>query len=198
MVPLKIAVIIGSTRPNRFGDKPGKWIYEEAKKVEGVEVELLDLVDYPMPFYEEPMGPSMLNKKYSNDVVKKFSAKVDAADAFIIVTPEYNHSTSGVLKNALDHLFPEWNNKPVGFVSYGGVGGARAVEHLRQISVELEMAPIRNAVHIPGNILFPIIMGQAQWTAETEAGLMDNAHKMLTQLVWWGNALKAARNQQAQ
>lgn len=193
MPALKIAVIIGSTRPARFGDKPAKWIAAEAKKLEGVEVELLDLVDYPMPFFEEPMGPSQLNKKYSNDVVKKWSAKIDAADAFIIVTPEYNHSTSGVLKNALDHLFPEWNNKPVGFVSYGGVAGARAVEHLRQICIELSMAPIRNAVHIQGTILFPILSGKAQWNAETEAHLKDNADKMLSQILWWAKALKAAR-----
>lgn len=193
MDALNIAVIIGSTRPNRFGDKPANWIYQEAKKLDGVEAELLDLQDYPMPFYEELMGPSMLNGKYSNDVVKKWAAKIAAADAFIIVTPEYNHSTSAVLKNALDHLFPEWNDKPVGFVAYGGVGGARAVEHLRLIAAELSMAPIRTAVHIPGHIAFPIIMGKAQWNAETEAGLKDNADKMLAQLVWWGKALKAAR-----
>lgn len=193
MDSLKIAVIIGSTRPARFGDKPAKWIAAEAKKLEGVEVELLDLVEYPMPFFEEPMGPSQLNKKYSNDVVKKWSAKIDAADAFIMVTPEYNHSTSGVLKNALDHLYPEWNNKPVGFVSYGGVGGARAIEHLRQIVIELQMAPISNSVNIPGTIIFPIVSGKAQWNADTEAHLKANGDKMLTQLMWWAKALKAAR-----
>lgn len=190
---LKIKVILGSTRPTRFGDKPAKWITAEAAKLPGVEAELLDLQEYPMPFFEEAMGPSMLGGKYANETVRKWAAKVADGDAFIMVTPEYNHSTSGVLKNALDHLFPEWNNKPVGFVAYGGVGGARAVEHLRQIAVELEMAPIRNAVHIPGNVLFPIVMGKAQWNAETEAGLQANADKMLSQLVWWAEALKAAR-----
>jgi NAD(P)H-dependent FMN reductase len=195
MTPLKIAVIIGSTRPARFADKPAKWIAKEAAKLPDVEVELLDLVDYPMPFFEEAMGPSYLNRNYSNDVVKKWSAKIDSADAFIMVTPEYNHSTSGVLKNALDHLWPEWNNKPVGFVAYGGVGGARAVEHLRGIAVELEMPPIRSAIHIQGNVVFPIIAGEAEWDQATEDKHKGAADKLLGQLTFWGRALKAAREQ---
>lgn len=195
MKPLKIAVIIGSTRPARFGDKPAHWIMKEAQKQENVEVELLDLVDFPMPFFEEPAGPSTLNRQYTDDVVKKWSAKIDGSDAFIIVTPEYNHSTSGVLKNALDHLFPEWNKKPVAFVGYGNAAGARAIEHLRQIAVELEMVPLRNAVHIQGSILFPILSGQAEWTTDTEGGLQKNADAMLEHLLWWGNVLRAARAQ---
>src|SRR5438034_43833 len=98
MNPLKFAIIIGSVRPNRFADKPARWIYEEAKKIEGVEAELLDLKDYPLPFFNEQMGPSRLNRKYSNDIAKKWSEKIMQADAYIMVTPEYNHSTSGVLK----------------------------------------------------------------------------------------------------
>ncbi len=196
MTPLSIAVIIGSTRPNRFGEKPGKWIFERAKKLENVHMELLDLLDYPMPFLDEATPPSSLNKQYTNEVVKKWSEKIDQADAFIIVTPEYNHGVSAVLKNAIDHLYPEWNKKPVAFVGYGGVGGARSVEHLRQIATELEMVPLRNAVHIPGNIVFSIQGGQAQWTAETEAGLEKNAEGLLSHLVWWGNVLKNARAQE--
>jgi NAD(P)H-dependent FMN reductase len=194
-MPLTIAVITGSVRPNRFNDKPAQWIAELAAKLPDVEVEFLDVKDYDLPFYDEPMGPSMLNKQYSHDSVKAWSQKIEKADAYIIVTPEYNHSTSAVLKNALDAIFPEWNNKPVGFVSYGSVGGARAVEHLRLIAVELMMAPIRNAVHIPGHKFFPILMGQAEWKPEEDESLMKAAHAMLEQLVWWTKALKHAREQ---
>jgi NAD(P)H-dependent FMN reductase len=193
MSPLKIAVIIGSTRPNRFGDKPAHWIAEQAKKLENVDVELLDLRDFPMPFYDEPMGASSLNKQYTDDVVQKWSSVIDEKDAFIIVAPEYNHGTSAVLKNALDHLYPEWSKKPVAFVSYGGVGGARAVEHLRLVAIELEMVPLRNAIHIPGTVLFPILSGDRQWTAETEAALKKQADGLLSHLQWWGNVLKEAR-----
>lgn len=192
MAMLKIKIILGSTRPNRFSDKPGTWIFGEARKKEGVEGELLDLRDYPFPFYNEPISPSMIKDgAYSNEIVKRWAVKIKEADAFIIVTPEYNHGTSGVLKNALDSVYAEWNNKPVGFVSYGGVGGARAVEQLRGVAVELQMAPIRNAVHIPQH-----------WNLLDEKGnLKDgalnpfkkNADMLLAQLMWWAAALKTAR-----
>lgn len=191
---IKIAVIAGSTRQNRFSDKPALWIAEEAKKIEGVDAELLDLRDWPLPFYDEPAGPTHLNGNYSNDLAKKWAAKIGEADAFIMVTPEYNHGTSAVLKNALDYVYSEWNNKPVAFISYGSVGGARAVEQLRQVAVELEMAPIRNAIHIPGSKFFPILMGEAQWSPEEDESLMKSAGMLLDQLLWWAKALKAARD----
>ncbi|MDO8536700.1 MAG: NAD(P)H-dependent oxidoreductase [bacterium] len=189
---LNIKIILGSTRQNRFGDKPAKWIYEETKKREGVNAEFLDLRDYPMPFYDEPVSPSIIKDgAYANESVRKWAAKIAEADAFIVVSPEYNHGTSGVLKNALDNIYAEWNNKPVGFVSYGSVGGARAVEHLRGIVVELQMAPIRSAVHIPQpwNLL-----GEK---GNLKVGALDpyerSANALLDQLIWWANALQAAR-----
>jgi len=189
MARLKLGIILGSTRPNRFGDKPAAWIAERAKKLPDFDVELLDLKDYPMPFFDEPAGPSHLNKQYTNDVVKKWSAKIDPCDAFIWVSPEYNHSTSAVLKNALDHLFPEWNKKPVAFVSYGSVGGGRAVEHLRGIAAELDMVTVRPAVHIPGSMVW----GPDKWMPEGTDHLNGAADKMLAELIWWADALKAAR-----
>jgi len=189
---IKIKIILGSTRPNRFSDKPGAWILEETKKKEGVDVELLDLRDYPLPFYNEPMSPAMIKDgAYPNDIAKKWATKIREADAFIIVTPEYNHGISGVLKNALDYIYAEWNNKPVGFVAYGGVGGARSVEHLRGVAVELQMTPIRNAVHIPQhwNLL--------DENGNLKAGALDSfnktANELLNQLIWWAGALKTAR-----
>lgn len=189
---LKIKIILGSTRPNRFSDKPGAWILEEMRKNKGIDAELLDLRDYPLPFYNEPMSPSMVrNGEYANEIARKWAAKIREADGFIIVTPEYNHGISGVLKNALDYIYAEWNNKPVGFVAYGGVGGARSVEHLRGVAVELQMAPIRNAVHIPQpwNLL--------DEKGELKEGALEpftkSANALLNQLVWWAKALKAAR-----
>lgn len=189
---LKIKIILGSTRQNRFSDKAGAWILEKTKKRQEINAELLDLRDYPLPFYNEPISPSMVkNGEYADEVARKWAAKIGEADGFIIVTPEYNHGVSGVLKNALDHIYAEWNNKPVGFVAYGSVGGARSVEHLRGIAVELQMAPIRNAVHIPQpwNLL--------DEKGNLKDGALDsfekNADAFLDQLLWWTKALKIAR-----
>jgi NAD(P)H-dependent FMN reductase len=194
MDTLKISVITGSTRPNRFSEKPAQWIFEELKKREGVEAQLLDLRDQHLPMFDEPMSPSMAkNGDYGNEVINAWAKKIAAADAYVLVTPEYNHSTSAVLKNALDLVYAEWNNKAVGFVAYGSVGGARAVEHLRQIAVELQMASIRNSVHIPGHKFFPILMGQAEWKPLEDESLMGAADGMIKQLLWWAKALKTAR-----
>ncbi len=188
MKTLNIKVIVGSTRPNRFSEKPAQWIFEEAKKREGLDVELLDLRDYPMPFFNEAVSPSMSKESYSNEVVAKWKEKVKEADGYIIATPEYNHGYPAVLKNALDYVYREWNNKPVGFVSWGSVAGARSVEQLRLVAIELQMAPIRNAVYIPNF-----------WTLLDESGklktdsLQKSADDLLTQLMWWASALKTAR-----
>jgi len=109
---------------DRFSDKPGKWIYEEAQKKDGVTAELIDLRNYPLPFYDEPMGPAGLQGKYSTEIATQWAKKVAEADAYIVATPEYNHGYPAVLKNALDYAYNEWNKKPIGFVSWGGVAGA--------------------------------------------------------------------------
>lgn len=188
MNTLHIKVIMGSTRPNRFSEKPAQWIFEEVKKREGLDVELLDLRDYPMPFFNEAVSPGMTKEPYSNEVVEKWREKVKEADGYIIVTPEYNHGYPAVLKNALDYVYHEWNKKPVGFVSWGGVGGARSIEQLRQVAIELQMAPIRNSIHISNF-----------WTMLDENGklktdsLQKSADDFLNQFVWWVSALKTAR-----
>jgi NAD(P)H-dependent FMN reductase len=191
--PLKIAVIAGSTRQGRFSDKPARWMADLAAARPGVTAELIDLRDWPLPFYDEPAGPSQLGGKYSTEIAAKWAAKVGEFDAYVIVAPEYNHGVPAVLKNALDYVFFEWANKPVGFVSYGSMGGVRSVEHLRQIAVELQMAPVRNAVHIPGAKFFPMLMGKAEWKPEADESLTEAGGKLLDQLLWWGRALKAAR-----
>ncbi|MDO8521356.1 MAG: NAD(P)H-dependent oxidoreductase [bacterium] len=191
MLPLKLKIILGSTREGRFGDKPARWIFDAAKNKAEIDAELLDLRDYPMPFFNDPVSPAYRKGTHPNEVVAKWAAKIAEADAFIIVTPEYNHGYPGVLKNALDHVFHEWKSKPVAFVAYGGVGGVRAVEQLRLVSIELAMVPMRAAVHIP-----------APWTLLDEKGNLkvgafdqfaQGAENLLTQLSWWADALRFAR-----
>jgi NAD(P)H-dependent FMN reductase len=140
----KIGIILGSTRPGRNGEAVAKWVLDVAKQRTDAEFELVDLLDYNLPHYDEPIPASM--GQYSHPHTLQWADKIDSFDGFVIVTPEYNHSTSGALKNAIDFLFAEWNNKAVGFVSYGSVGGARAVEHLRLIVGELMMADVRAQV----------------------------------------------------
>jgi NAD(P)H-dependent FMN reductase len=140
----RIGIILGSTRPNRNGEQVAKWVYDIASRRDDAEFELVDLRDYPLPHLDEPLPPSM--GQYQNEHTRQWADKIGSFDGFVIVTPEYNHSTSGVLKNAIDYLYSEWNNKAVGFVSYGGVGGARAAEHLRLVAGELQMADVRQQV----------------------------------------------------
>jgi NAD(P)H-dependent FMN reductase len=137
----RIGIILGSTRPGRNGEQVAKWVYEVASKRTDAEFELVDLLDYKLPHLDEAIPPSA--GQYTQPHTLAWAEKIASFDGFIIVTPEYNHSTSGALKNAIDYLYKEWNNKAVGFVSYGSVGGARAVEHLRLMAGELQMADVR-------------------------------------------------------
>jgi NAD(P)H-dependent FMN reductase len=139
-----IGIILGSTRPNRNGEQVAKWVLDIASRRSDAAFELVDLRDYPLPHLDEPLPPSL--GQYQNDHTKEWADKIASFDGFVIVTPEYNHGTSGVLKNAIDYLYGEWNNKAVGFVSYGAAGGARAAEHLRLVAGELQMADVRQQV----------------------------------------------------
>lgn len=191
---MKIQIILGSTRPSRVSEGVGKWIEGELKKreqdkKEGIEIELLDLRDWPLPFYNEPASSASLNGKYSTEIATNWVKKIGEGDAYIIIAPEYNHSFPAVLKNALDYPYYEWNRKPVGFVSYGGVAGARSVEQLRLVTIELQMAPLRHAVYI-----------KDVWSAFDEQNhpkdpkLNETAAGFFDQLMWWANALKNARD----
>jgi NAD(P)H-dependent FMN reductase len=140
----KIGIILGSTRPGRNGEAVARWVLDVASKRSDAEFELVDLLDYKLPHLDEALPPSM--GQYTQPHTQEWAQKIASFDGFVMVTPEYNHSTSGVLKNAIDYLFAEWNNKAVGFVSYGAMGGARAVEHLRLVAGELQMADVRAQV----------------------------------------------------
>lgn len=189
---VNIQVIMGSTRQGRFVEKPAKWILTLLQERRDVSSELIDLRDYPLPFFDEPVSPSTAPGKYTNDTAYTWLKKVSEADAYIIVTPEYNHGYPAVLKNALDYVYKEWNNKPVAFVSYGGsAGGARSVEQLREVAVELQMVPIRSGVHIP-----------LYWTLLDSKGNLktdeftQTAQTMVDQLLWWAKILQKTRKEQ--
>ena len=189
----KIAIIIGTTRAVRFSVKPAKWIYDIASQRDDMEVELVDLRDYPMPFFDETASNAWVPSK--NEIALRWQKKVAEFDGYIFVTAEYNHGVPAVLKNALDYAYPEWNKKPAAFLAYGSVGGARAVEQLRSISIELQMAPLRTGVHIQGAD-FMAVWQQGKDIAELTY-LQQNGKDMLDQLVWWANALKTAREADA-
>ena len=193
MTKHKIAVIIGSTRAGRFADKPARWIHDIASQRDDIEVELIDLRDYPMPFFDEVASNAWAPSQ--NEVAQRWQKKVAQFDGYIFVTAEYNRSIPAVLKNALDYAYPEWNRKPAAVVGYGSVGAARAVEQLRLMAIELQMAPTRTGVHIQGAD-FMAVWQNGKEIAELPY-LQQNATDMLDQLVWWTKALKTAREQVA-
>jgi NAD(P)H-dependent FMN reductase len=185
----RIGIIIGSTRPTRFGEKPAAWIHGIASKRADLGFEVLDLRDYPLPLFDEPGSPAW--GPIENKVAKRWAAKLAGLDGFILVTPEYNHGPSAALKNALDYAYKEFVRKPVAFVGYGGVGGARAVEQLRLVAAELQMVSVRNAVHIGGSDFLGLL--QQGKTFDDFPHLTQAAAGMLDELAWWAEVLKPAR-----
>src|SRR5262249_15942489 len=141
---LKIGIVLGSTRPGRNGAQVAAWVFDRASGRGDVQFELVDLADYSLPHLDEPVPPSM--GQYAHEHTKQWAAKGAEVDGYVFVTPEYNHSTAGVLKNAIDFVYPEWNDKAAGVVSYGSSGGTRAAEHLRLILGELQVADVRQQV----------------------------------------------------
>lgn len=189
---LKIAVIISSTRDTRFADKPAQWIFDLASQRDDLDVELVDLRDFNLPFFNEPASSAWMPSQDEN--AKRWQAKIDEYDGYIFVTAEYNHSITGVLKNALDQAAVEWVRKPAAYVGYGGVGAARAIEQLRLMNVEAQMVPIRAAVHIGGSEFMKVSpLGAGGPMSEIDAIIAPSAKDMLDNLTWWGNALKVAR-----
>lgn len=187
-----ISVIIGSTREGRFSEKPANWIARHLRERDGIETRLLDLRNFPMPFFDQPVSPAMPGRPpFPNEVVQKWTAEIAKADGFVFVTPEYNYGPAAVLKNAIDWVYPEWNRKAAAFVSYGGTAGVRSVQQLREIAVELQLAPVRSAVHIPVANLWAHFQG-----GDVDAGLAElagPATAMIDDLLWWTAALKTAR-----
>lgn len=188
---LKIGVIIGTSRPGRNGEKVTEWFKSITDTYRGVEFDYIDLAEVDLPFYDEPVPPSMTNRQYQNKHTQDWSARIDALDGFVIVTPEYNRGPAAVLKNALDFLNPEWNNKPVAFVGYGANGAVRAIEQLRSNAIELQMNPIREHVALPIFNFF-----QEDGSIAIPDSYNNTAVAMLDQLKWWATTLKSARQEQ--
>lgn len=192
---LNLALIVGSTRPKRFADIPAAWVVEGAKARDDLKLDVLDLRDYPLPFFNEPLPPSYTEGRYSEPAAESWRRKIGEYDGFILLAAEYNHGPTGALKNALDSAQLEWQRKPVGFVGYGGVGGARAIEQLRAVASELQMAPLRHDVNIAMEPYLGVVQGGKSlddypYLAQARTGLFD-------QIVWWGAALKGAREKVA-
>lgn len=185
---IKIAILMGSTRPGRNNASVAQWVLDQARKRGDAEFELVDIADYNLPFLDEPVPPSL--HKYTKEHTKRWAEKIQGFDGFVVVTPEYNHGTSAALKNALDFLYAEWNNKAVGFVSYGSIGGARAVESLRLVAGELQMADVRTAVHLS---LFNDFENMSVFKPLPVQA--DTLKTMLDQLVRWATALRNVRVQ---
>ena len=187
---LRIAIIIGSTRPGRNGEAVGKWVYEIAQKRTDSEFELVDIKDFDLPLLDEPMSPIM--GQYSKPHTKAWAARIGSFDGYVFVTPEYNHGVPGALKNAIDFLFREWNDKAAGFVSYGGAGGARAVEQLRLVLAEVQMATVRNQVLLS---MFNDFENFSVFKPDSRHE--KSVNEMLDQVIAWGGALKTLREKQA-
>jgi len=184
-----IAIVIGTTRPTRLGAKPARWIHSIAAARSDMTTELVDLREYPLPFFDEAASNLWMPSK--NEAAQRWQKKIAQFDGYIFVTAEYNHSIPAVLKNAFDQAYVEWNRKAAAFVGYGGVGAARAIEHLRGVCIELQMASTRNAVHIGGGDFMAVWKGGRDIAALTH--LEKGAQDMLDELAWWASTLKAAR-----
>ena len=184
---LRIGIVIGSTRPGRLGEPVARWVLEIARRRSDAEFELVDLASYGLPLLDEPIPASA--GKYSQDHTRAWATKIASLDAFVFVTPEYNHAPPGALKNAIDYLHAEWNNKAAGFVGYGSAGGVRAVEQLRLILAELQVATVRaqGALYLATDF-------ENYRSFRPDPGRAKSVETMLDQLVAWGTALRTVRS----
>lgn len=183
---IRIGIIIGSTRPGRASEAVGRWVYENASKRKDAEFQVVDIKEFNLPLLDEPIPPSMGG--YSKEHTKRWAAKIAEFDAFIFVTPEYNHSISGALKNAIDFLYAEWNNKAAGIVSYGSIGGARAAEQLRLILGEVQIADVR------GQVMLSLFTDFENFSVFKPAPMHEKSlDTLINQVISWGTALKSVR-----
>ncbi len=184
---IKIAIIIGSTRPGRKAEAVAKWVYEIAKKRSDAQFEIVDIKDYNLPLLDEAVPPSL--GQYSHPHTRTWAAKIASFDAYVFVTPEYNHGIPGALKNAIDYLYAEWNNKVAGFVSYGSASGVRAVESLRLVMGEVQVADVR------AQVMLSLFTDFENLTTFKPAAMHEKSvNTMLDQVTAWGGALKTLRN----
>jgi NAD(P)H-dependent FMN reductase len=183
----KLAIIIGSTRPGRKAEAVARWVHQIAQKRSDAQFEVVDIQTFNLPLLDEPVPPSM--GQYSKPHTKAWAAKIASFDGYVFVTPEYNHGTSAALKNAIDFLYAEWNNKAAGFVGYGSAGGARAVEQLRLVMGEIQVADVR------AQVMLSLFTDFENFTTFKPAPMHEKSvNTMLDQLIAWSGALKTLRN----
>jgi NAD(P)H-dependent FMN reductase len=195
MTTPRIAVIVASTRTDRFGGKPADWLWSKLPERRDMTFELIDLRDHPLPFFDEAATNAFVETK--DPAARAWQDLIRRFDGYIFVTPEYNHSIPGALKNALDQAYVEWKHKPIAALAYGSMGGARALEHLRQISVELQMVAVRNAVHIGGPDFHRVSpIGDDDPISAIEEHIAPSLEAMLDDVAWWARATMAARSQE--
>jgi NAD(P)H-dependent FMN reductase len=189
----KIGIVLSTTRTGRFADEAAAWLLDLVAARQDLEFELIDLRDYPLPFFDEPKSPLWAPPK--NDVAQRWAKKVESFDGFIFITAEYNHGVPAVLKNAIDYVAGVFAKKPAAYVGYGGVGAARAVEQLRLINIEQQMAPLKSAVHIGGADFIDVLLHGK--SLADKPNLVPGVHAMLDELAWWTHALRQARSNDA-
>lgn len=183
---IRLAIVTGSTRPGRNNEAVARWAFNVASKRRDAEFELVDIADYKLPLLDEPVSPML--GQYTHEHTKRWAAKIGSFDGYVFVTPEYNHGISGALKNAIDYLYREWNNKAAGFVSYGSIGGARAVEQLRLVMGELMVADVR------AQVLLSMFTDFEKFSVfKPDPRHEDEVNTMLDQVIAWGGALKTVR-----
>jgi NAD(P)H-dependent FMN reductase len=187
-----LQVISGTTREGRFSERVAAWVIGRLQQHEAFELELVDLRDHPLPFFDGD-APARTGRDYADEAVTRFSRVVDRADGYLILTGEYNHGYPAVLKNALDSTFVEWRRKPVAYVGWGNTGGARAIEQLRAVAVEFEMAPLRHAVHVLPDVLIAARQAADPTDISFFASLEPRLDLLADDLAWWMQALASAR-----
>lgn len=189
---LKVGLIVGSTRRNRFADTPAAWLVEGAASRTDLQLEVLDLRDHPMPFFNEPAPVAYAGGVYTQPEAEAWRKRIGEFDAFIATVAEYNHGPTAVMKNAFDSAYLEWQRKPIAFVGYGGVGAARAIEHLRGVVIELQMVPLKQEVNIAMEPFLGILQGGR--VLNDYDYLVQARGTMFDHLAWWGDVLKSARH----
>lgn len=185
----RIGIIISTTREGRFGERAARWAAEIAARRQDIDAEIVDLRDYPLPFFEAAASPRFIPNQHP--VAQAWASKLAQFDGYLFITAEYNHSISGVLKNALDFLFEEAHRKPASFLGYGAVGGARAVEQLRLIAVELSMVPLKSAVHIAMEPLLGMLREGKDFA--DYPFLAPTVDTMFDELAWYAATLNVGR-----
>jgi len=188
----RIAIVVASTRTQRFADYPLAWLRERLGARDDLELSVIDIRDVTLPYYDLPKAPALARREYTSETERELGERLDALDGFLFLVNEYNHGYTAGLKNVLDHYFAEFEHKPVAFFGYGNVGGSRAIEQLRQVVAELSMVSVRETVHIVGNQFQPVREGGAASAAVFDS-LAARLTVMTDHLLWWARALRVAR-----